>query len=294
MDEKKAGETINQFFEMLTLEQTKHLRELLDEEVEFHVIGRPGVVPLAGVYRGRDEVLGYLSSFEAVNDVVDVIIQFHQHDVRESTRIASHINIVSDVRSTGRRYDLEFLYKWKLTDSLDKIRNMTLYYSTWHLTEAFNKDGSGPVVDQRGTNDFSFIGVDFDAASAGADLYDKFYVQGDVESAAKCLNHDVVLIEKGNPVLPSNGVYQGEEGFRQLIAGVFSYQIYISPPVFSNYITHGNKTDATLDVHFGDAVTGKDFTITLNQSLIFDGNGRLLELKSYHDSQEIWMNHLPG
>jgi hypothetical protein len=49
-----------------------------------------------------------------------------------------------------------------------------------------------------------------------------------------------------------------------------------------------------LDVHFGDAVTGKDFNITLNQSLIFDENGHLMELKSYHDSQEIWMNHLPG
>ena len=79
-----------------------------------------------------------------------------------------------------------------------------------------------------------------------------------------------------------------------MIAGVFSYQIYITPPAFSNYITRGNKTDATPDVHFGDAVTGKDFYITLNQSLIFVENGHLSELKNSHDSQEIWVNHLPG
>jgi ketosteroid isomerase-like protein len=293
VDKSQATSWSDQFFEKLRLGRVNDIRRLLADEVEFHVIGRPGVVPFAGTYRGKEEVLRYLSSFMDANELVDVIVQFHLDDARDSARIASHVNIISDVRSSGKRYDMEFLYKWEFADSLDKVKNMTLYYSTWHMAEAFSMGGDGSIIDQRGTSDFHTVNVDFDTAVLAENLYNTFYVRGDVAETFQLMGEDIVLIEKGNPALPSNGVYYGKMGARQLITGVFSYQIYKSPPVFSNYIRRDNKTDVTLDVHFGDAVTGKDFHITLNQSLVFDTSGLLLELKSYHDSQEIWMNHRP-
>jgi|GEM_PF-3471518 len=291
--ERQAAALLDRFFEILGLGRVDAAEGLLADGVEFHIIGRPGVVPMAGIYRGKEEVLGYLGSFLEANNPADMLVQFHLEDAGESRRVSSHVNIVSEVRSTGKRYDLEFLYKWELDDALDKIRGMTLYYSTWHLTEAFTEGGDGFVTDQRGTDDFGIIPVGFDTTALAAGLYDGFYVRHDVPGTLAFLSDDVVLVEKGNPALPSNGAYYGKAGFQQLITGVFCYQIYLSPPAFRNYITRGNRTDVTLDVHFGDAVTGKNFFITLNQSLIFDVKGRLLELKSYHDSQEIWMNHLP-
>jgi ketosteroid isomerase-like protein len=290
--DNQATTCLDQFFEKFGTGNVNDINSLLTDDVEFHVIGRPGVVPFAGMYKGKDEVLAYLNSFIGANDLVDLIIQFHLCDVNKSNRISSHVNITSEVRSTGKRYDLEFLYKWELDDSLDKIKSLTLYYSTWHMTEAFSVGGDGFVVDQRGSNDFGMISVDFDAAEAIKDIYDKFYVQHDVPATFEAMSDDIVVVEKGNPALPSNGSPKGKEAVQQLIDGVYSYQIYMAPPVFRNFITQDNRTDVTIDVHFGDAVTKKDFHITLNHSLIFDKDGKLLELKSYHDSQEIWMNHL--
>ncbi len=290
----QAVACLERFFEKLRSGCVDDIHELLKDDVEFHVIGRPGVVPFAGIYRGRDDVLRYLNTFIGANALVDLIVQFHLCDAKEGNRVASHVNILSGVRSAGKRYDLEFLYKWELAESSDKIRSMTLYYSTWHMTEAFGEGGDALVVDQRGSNDFSTIQVGFDTAAVAADLYDKFYVQGNVAAAFESMSDDIVVVEKGNPALPSNGSVKGKEAVQRFVNGVFSYQIYLAPPVFRNYITQDNRTDVTLDVHFGDAVTGKNFFITLNQSLIFDETGRLLELKSYHDSQEIWMNHLPA
>ena len=290
--DKQATICLNQFFENFKAGYVNDIHNLLTDDVEFHVIGRPGVVPFAGIYKGKVEVVAYLDSFITVNESVDLIVQYHLCDARESKRIASHVNIISQVQSTGKRSDLEFLYKWELVDRLDKMKNLTLYYSTWHMTEAFSKGGDGFILDQRGSDDVTTIQVAFDTAAAAADLYDKFYVQGDVAAAFEAMNDDIVVVEKGNPRLPSNGSPKGKEAVRELINGVFSYQVYVTPPIFRNYITQDNRTDVTLDVHFGDALTGKDFHITLNHSLIFDKNGLLLELKSYHDSQEIWMNHL--
>ena len=102
----------------------------------------------------------------------------------------------------------------------------------------------------RGSSDCSTIPVAFDTAAVAADLYNRFYVEGDVSGALASMSDDVRVVEKGNPDLPSNGSVKGKEEVLQLINGVFSYQIYIEPRL-------------------------------------------LLELKSYHDSQEIWMNHLP-
>jgi len=291
--DNQATTCLNQFFETFRSGYVNDIYGLLTDDVEFHVIGRPGVVPFAGIYKGKDGVLEYLNSFIEANDLVDLVVQFHLCDAKESNRIASHVNIISEVSSTGKRYDLEFLYKWELDDSLDKIKSLTLYYSTWHMTEAFSEGGDDFVIDQRGSNDFGMIHVAFDAAAAAEDIYDKFYVQHDVPATFEAMSDDIVVVEKGNPVLPSNGSPKGKEAVQKLIDGVYSYQIYMAVPVFRNYITQDNRTDVTIDVHFGDAVTGKDFYISLNHSLIFDKNGKLLELKSYHDSQEIWMNHLP-
>ncbi len=290
--DKQAATCLNRFFKKIKAGYVKDIHDLLTDDVEFHVIGRPGVVPFAGIYKGKDRVLEYLNSFITANELVDLIVQYHLCDAGESRRIASHVNIISQVRTTGKRYDLEFLYKWELVDSLDKIKNLTLYYSTWHMTEAFSEDGDGFITDQRGSDDAATIHVAFDAAAAASDLYDKFYVKGDIAAAFEAMNDDILVVEKGNPRLPCNGSPKGKEAVRKLVNGVFSFLIYITPPVFRNYITQGNRTDVTLDVHFRDALTGKDYHITLNHSLIFDKNGLLLELKSYHDSQEIWMNHL--
>jgi len=284
---------LNRFFEQFGGGDVHGIRALLTDDVRFHVIGRPGVVPFAGMYQGREEVLSYLNAFMGANDPVDLIVQFHLCDTKEGNLATSHVNILSAAQPPGKSYDLEFLYKWELTESLDKIKNLTLYYSTWHMTEAFSKGDDALVKDQRGTSDTGTIPVPFDTAAVAAELYNKFYVQGDVSAALESMSGDVVIVEKGNPNLPSNGSVNGKEEVLQLINGVFSYQIYLAPPVFSKYVTQDNRTDVTLDVHFGDAVTGKEFHITLNQSLIFDQDGQLLELKSYHDSQEIWMNHLP-
>ncbi len=284
---------LDRFFGELRGAHADPIRSLLSDDVRFHVIGRRGVVPFAGLYQGPDEVIKYLNAFLEANTLVDLIVQFHLCDSRDRGMASSHVNIISDVQSTGKRYDLEFLYKWKLSEGLDRIERLALYYSTWHMTEAFSEGGDAEVKDQRGTSDTGTIPVVFDTAEVAARLYNKFYVAGDVSGALASMSDEVVVVEKGNPALPSNGSVKGKEEVLQLINGVFSYQIYIAPPVFSRYVTCDNRTDVTLDVHFGDAVTDKEFFITLNQSLIFDRDGLLLELKSYHDSQEIWMNHLP-
>ncbi len=156
-EKTQGAELADRFFELLGLGRSDAVDGLLADEVEFQVIGRLGIVPMAGAYQGRKAVLGYLRSFLNENNLVDTTDQFHledDEDDREFHRVSSHVNIVSDVRSTGRRYDLEFLYKWELNDALDKVRNLTLYYSTWHLTEAFMKGGDDLVTDRRGRRGF--------------------------------------------------------------------------------------------------------------------------------------------
>lgn len=283
---------VSMFFDEFKKGGLRSMRPLFTDDVEFNIIGQPGTVPFAGTYRGIDAVIGYLASFYEMNEIRDVIEQFHLADNWDMRRATSHINLISDVPSTRKKYDLEFLYKWQLSRDMNKIQKLTLFYSTWHLTKAFSDGDTGLIKDQRGTDDFTTLEVDFNPQVLAADIYKKFYVEGDIAKVLEIVQDNSVVIEKGNPELPSNGVFRGPNDFQKFASGVFSFQIYIKPPTISDYVTQGNKTDATLDVHFGDQRTGKEFWITLNQSWIFDGKGNAVEFKSYHDSQEIWLNHL--
>ena len=51
------------FFEELKHGRVNNIDALLSDEVEIHIVGREGVVPFAGTYKGKDGVLGYLNSF---------------------------------------------------------------------------------------------------------------------------------------------------------------------------------------------------------------------------------------
>ena len=59
------------------MHRVNNIDALLSDEVEIHIVGRAGVVPFAGTYKGKDGVLGYLSSFIEANDLADLIVQLH-------------------------------------------------------------------------------------------------------------------------------------------------------------------------------------------------------------------------
>ncbi len=291
--ETRVKEPIDRLFAAVAGGPPDPLGAALFDEVAFDVVGRPGVVPLAGIYRGKAEILGYVKAFAAANRVADLVRQFDLVDGVDAHRVATHVGIVADVPATGKRYDLEFVYKFELAPDLSKIRKLTIYDSTWHYAQALGA-GDAFVTDQRGTDDFSLLDGGYDAGEKTRRIYDTIYRNWDVESLCAMLPGDAVLIEKGNPALPSNGIFVGPDGLRRLMEGVFSYDRYLATPDFSNFIARGNKADATLDVHFLDVTTGKDYRIKINQSFIYDTQGTIREFKSYHDSQEIWLNHLPG
>ena len=111
------------------------LAELMADDIEWVDPGDPGESPLAGTYRGKEEVLGW---FGKVAEQVD-FSNFEPRDfIAQGDKVVSLVYVEATVRSTGRSMVQDEAHVWTFRDG--KVARFQIYLDTAAVAAANRVD----------------------------------------------------------------------------------------------------------------------------------------------------------
>jgi ketosteroid isomerase-like protein len=274
--------SIKKLFLDLRKHDVHHIGNLLSDDVTFIIAGTAGTVPLAGTYYGKEGIESYLKGFCSSLSNVQMIFLFNLVD---GDYVNTHVQIIAKVRSSGKTFNMEFVYNWMLTED-GKIKFLHLYYDTNSWYNAFQTGGPDYVEDIKGDMDFDIKKVNFDTLQILKDTYDTFN-RGDIPGVLDKLDDNFVFILKGDLSIPFEGKYYGKNGFLQWLNNLMGSARYLGLPINKYYVVQGNRVDAHVYEELMCLATGKIFRSEICQSWIISDDGKLLEFKSYNDQFEV-------
>ncbi|MCL6591438.1 MAG: nuclear transport factor 2 family protein [Firmicutes bacterium] len=274
--------TIKQFYQNFKTRDFQHIPKLLTNDVEFTINGRAGTVPLAGSYRGKEAIKTYLKGFCDSISQGQITFQFNLVD---GDMVNTHVQIVAKVPSSGKSFDLEFVYNWTLNNE-GKIKSLFLYYDTNSWYQAFQAGGADHIEDLKGNMNFTVKKLSFDPLQSLKDTYDAFN-RGAIPEILEKLDDQFLFILKGDPGIPFEGIYRGKDGFLRFLNNLKGAATYTGVPVNKFFVVQGNRIDAHVVEELKCLATGKLFRAEIVQAWIISDDNKLLEFKSYNDQYEV-------
>lgn len=286
-DNKKLF-SIKKFFLDVRGHNTKKIERILSDDVTFIITGRPGMVPLAGTYNGKENVKRYVKEF--CSSIYNAQMIF-QYNLINQEYINTHVQLIAKVKSSGKTMNLEFVYNWKLNED-GKIKFLRLYYDTYSWYTAFQPGGSNYVEDFKGDMDFNIHAVNLDSQQFVKDMYTA-YNTGNIPALLEKLDENFVFILKGDPNCVYPGKYYQGQGFLQFANNLYGVAFYTQPLTCKTIISNGSHIDYIAYEELIWRSTGKAFTSELVHSLIISDDGKLIEFKSYNDSFDVYLAAKP-
>ena len=101
------------------------LAELMADDIEWVNPGDPNVIPTAGTYRGKEEVLGW---FGKLAEQVDFSTFEPRDFIAQGDKVVSTVYAEATVRSTGRSDVQNEAHVWTFRDG--KLAHFQIYYDT--------------------------------------------------------------------------------------------------------------------------------------------------------------------
>src|SRR5262245_27023510 len=101
------------------------LAEVMADDIEWVSPGDPGENPLAGTFRGKDEVLGW---FGKVAEHVDFSAFEPREFIAQGDKVVSIVHAEAMVRSTGRSLVQDEAHVWTFRDG--KVARFQIYLDT--------------------------------------------------------------------------------------------------------------------------------------------------------------------
>ena len=101
------------------------LAELMADDIEWVDPGDPDENPLAGTYRGKEEVLGW---FAKVAEQVDFSAFEPRDFIAQGDKVVSLVYVEATVRSTGRSMVQDEAHVWTFRDG--KVARFQIYLDT--------------------------------------------------------------------------------------------------------------------------------------------------------------------
>jgi len=279
--------SIKKFFLDLRKHDPKQMGNLLSDDVTFIISGRVGIVPLAGTYRGKADVERYVRSFCSSIYNAQMILQYN---LVGPESINTHVQLIGQVRSSGKTMNLELAYNWVLNND-GKIKFLRLYYDTYAWYNAFQPGGSNYVEDMKGKL-IDIQPVNFDTVQFIKEVYLEFNTMN-LPPLLDKMDDNLVFVLKGdtNCVYPS--IYNGKTGFLQFCQNLFGVAYYTQTFIINSIIVQGNHIDVLAHEELIWRATGKPFTSDNVHSFVVSDKGTILSFLSYNDTFDVYYASLP-
>ncbi|OHD11877.1 MAG: hypothetical protein A2086_15415 [Spirochaetes bacterium GWD1_27_9] len=280
---EKSLKNIEKFLYSLEKEKVRRISNLVSKDFTLSVTGREGTVPFAGTYYGKKALEQYLDNFLSSLKIKNIDLQYN---IIDNDNINTHLNLVAKVLSTGKSFDLEYIFQWQL-DKNGLIKYLKLYYDTYAFYKAYQNGGETYISDIKGTNDFQLINVNFDSEEMAKTLYQKFFTEGDLPGVINMLDTNVLWVMKGDPTIISYAnAYSEVDGFMQFVYNLLGTCTMAAMPEFFYYVKQDNKVDVHLIEQWICNSTGKLMKFEIIHSFSFTADGKIKEFKSYNDTYE--------
>ena len=111
------------------------LAELMADDIEWVDPGDPDENPLAGTYRGKEEVLGW---FGKLSEQVDFSAFEPRDFIAQGDKVVSLVHAEATVRSTGRSMVQDEAHVWTFRDG--KVARFQIYLDTAAVAAANRVD----------------------------------------------------------------------------------------------------------------------------------------------------------
>ena len=111
------------------------LAELMADDIEWVDPGDPDESPLAGTYRGKEEVLGW---FGKLAEQVDFSAFEPRDFIAQGDKVVSLVHAEATVRSTGRSMVQDEAHVWTFRDG--KVARFQIYLDTAAAAAAYRVD----------------------------------------------------------------------------------------------------------------------------------------------------------
>jgi ketosteroid isomerase-like protein len=278
---------LERFYRHFAGERAEPIAEMLPASMAWHMIGwREDVVPFAGPYSGRAEILSFFRDYFAAIDIREYHFQYRLMD---GEHVSWHFRLVADVPSTGKRFDAEFVHVWRFGADGEPVFCRS-YYDTQVQADAFTVGGATELTDrQNRTDDFRVASTTYDVQEAVKTVYDLFYA-GDIPGVFALLADDVYVYFKGKDN-PQSGEYHGFDGLIQFIGNLAGTAAPYD--VSRLYVTEGDRTDVVLLEHWTVFATGKSYHVHTVNSWRIDERGKLMGFINYPDVDEVASAYVP-
>ena len=111
------------------------LAEVMADDIEWVDPGDPGENPLAGTFRGKEEVLGW---FGKLGELLDFSAFEPRDFIAQGDKVVSLVYVEATVRSTGRSMVQDEAHVWTFRDG--KVARFQVYLDTAAAAAAYRVD----------------------------------------------------------------------------------------------------------------------------------------------------------
>jgi ketosteroid isomerase-like protein len=278
---------LNRFYEQFAHEQALPIAFMLPKEMTWNHTGyRTEVIPFAGDYNGRAEILEYFRNYFSVIRVRHY--QF-QYKLSDGDHVSWHFRLIADVPMTGKTFDQEFIHVWRFNADGAPVECRS-YYDTQIETEAFSLGGRTYVADLKDPNrDDDIKSTPYDVDGLVETIYDRFY-GGDIGGALALLADDAAIYFKGAGY-PFAGTYIGKDAILQFIYNLAGTALAYDIHRFQ--VTEGDHTDVILFENWQVYSTGKSFHVHTVNSWRVNDAGMLMGFYNTPDTDEVAQAYVP-